>query len=512
MQLTRGSDPSPRGLWNLIHRSLFLVVSAVIWGAVGIKAAEQHSGFSVTSQISNGTEAETKPRVIVLTDITNEPDDEQSMVRLLSYSNGLDIEALIATTSCWLRDRTAPEKIIERIEAYGKVRPNLMKHAEGWPTAESLLELVWTGVPLFGMNGVGEGHDSKGSELIIDVVDREDDRPVYVSIWGGANCLAQALWKIRDTRSETELEKCVSKLRVYTISDQDNAGPWMRATFPDLFYIVSPGYQENNGDSYHFATWVGISGDEFHGRFRGPDFSIVDNPWLDKHIRNDHGVLGALHPHTKYLMEGDTPSFFWLIPNGLNEPEHPNWGGWGGRYELYLPPPKRYYHRPEIRPIWTDAQDEVQGVDGEWYTSNQATIWRWREGYQHDFAARMDWCVADEFSDANHAPKVVLYGDKSLKTIHVTAKPGAEVQLDARGTTDPDGDPISYHWYPYREVGTYPIEFGSRNFKLEGSDSAVATFVAPNTSEPKTIHIILEVKDGGQPALTSYRRTVVTIQ
>ena len=59
----------------------------------------------------------TKPRLLVLTDITNEPDDEQSMVRLLCYANELDIEGLIATTSCWLRNRTAPEKIVERIES-----------------------------------------------------------------------------------------------------------------------------------------------------------------------------------------------------------------------------------------------------------------------------------------------------------------------------------------------------------------------------------------------------------
>ena len=39
------------------------------------------------------------PRVVVLTDITNEPDDEQSMVRLLVYSNEFDIEGLIATSS-----------------------------------------------------------------------------------------------------------------------------------------------------------------------------------------------------------------------------------------------------------------------------------------------------------------------------------------------------------------------------------------------------------------------------
>ncbi len=456
------------------------------------------------------TQAE-KPRVVVLTDITNEPDDEQSMVRLLSYSNELDIEALVATTSCWLRDRTVPERIVERIEAFRLVRPNLMKHATGWPSADSLLAKVRSGIPKFGMKGVGEGQGSPGAQMLIDVVDRDDPRPVYISVWGGANCLAQALWEVRKNRSAEELAAFVSKLRVYTISDQDNAGPWMRNTFPDLFYVVSPGYEENDNGAYHYATWVGISGDKFHGRFQGPDFAIVDNPWLDKHIRQNHGPLGALHPQTEYLMEGDTPAFFWLIPNGLNHPEHPDWGGWGGRYELYQAPPKRYYHEPETRPIWTNAEDEVQGVDGLRYTSNQATIWRWREAYQNDFAVRMDWCVADEFGKANHAPQGVVQGDRSLQPIEIKVSPGSRVTLDARGSRDPDGQPISYHWFPYREVGTYPIQFDERNLEIHDRDKAVAYFTAPQVESLKTIHLILELKDQGEPVLTGYRRVIVTV-
>ena len=160
------------------------------------------------------------------------------------------------------------------------------------------------------MEGVGEGKDSTGSELLIKVVDAEDERPVWVLVWGGPNVLAQAMYKVKTTRSKEALGHFISKLRVYAISDQDDSGPWMRKTFPGLHYIASPGF--HSGGAYHFATWSGISGDHFHGRFVGADFTMVDNPWLEAHIKSK-GPLGDKYPLAKFLMEGDTPTFLYLI-------------------------------------------------------------------------------------------------------------------------------------------------------------------------------------------------------
>ncbi len=83
-----------------------------------------------------------KNRVIILTDIEADPDDTQSMVRLLFYSNVIDIKGLIATTSVWQKTRVVPESIIKVIQAYGKVQPNLNKHEAGFPEAEELLMKV----------------------------------------------------------------------------------------------------------------------------------------------------------------------------------------------------------------------------------------------------------------------------------------------------------------------------------------------------------------------------------
>jgi hypothetical protein len=443
---------------------------------------------------------EKKLRVLVLTDIENEPDDAQSMVRFLTYANQWDIEGLVATTSVHQKERVAPERIKQIVAAYGQVRKNLLRHEPGYPEAQYLTSIIKKGYPGFGMGAVGPGKDSEGSELIIAAVDKPDDRPVWIPVWGGANCLAQALWKVKMTRTPPEVDHFVAKLRVYTISDQDDTGPWIRKTFPTLFYIASPGYHA--AGAYHYATWSGISGDKFHGRFVGADFSLVDNPWLDEHIRKNHGPLGAQHPFTKFLMEGDTPSFLGLINNGLSSPEHPHYGSWGGRYEYYLPRTQKWFYEPETRPFWTDAVDEVRGVDGNYHTSNKATIWRWREAYQNDFAARMDWTIKS-YQEANHPPKAVLDHPNTLQ-----AKSGETVHLSGALSSDPDKNALTYAWIYYPEAGTYKSKDA---LALQDDKRAKTSFTAPKVSQPETLHLILAVTDDGKPALTRYQRVIVTV-
>ena len=135
-------------------------------------------------------DAEDKPRVIVLTDIENEPDDAESLVRFLTYSNQFDVEGIIATTSVWLRDKTAEWRIHEILEAYKEVQPNLLKHEEGYPSYEELRARTKVGIPEYGMKGVGEGKDSEGSDWIIQALKKDDPRPLWVLAWGGPNCLA----------------------------------------------------------------------------------------------------------------------------------------------------------------------------------------------------------------------------------------------------------------------------------------------------------------------------------
>jgi hypothetical protein len=450
-----------------------------------------------------------KSRLLVLTDIEADPDDTQSLIRLLLYSNEIDLEGLVATTSIHQRSRVAPESIRRVIGEYAKVRDNLALHDPAYPTAAALAKLVGTGQSGYGMAAVGPGKDTDGSRRIIAALEASDERPLWVAGWGGPNTLAQALLTIRATRAPQEARRLISKLRVYTISDQDDSGPWIRKEFPDLFYIVSPG-------GYGAATWTGIN-----NAVDGLANKTISNGWLAENIQQGHGPLGAAYPDVAYGMEGDTPSFLGLIPNGLNVPERPDWGGWGGRYALRLPDRRELDPDgftggvpvpAETRPIWTNATDRLTpyvakpfgravGQSERSYTGFRETLWRWRDDFQNDFAARMDWTVLPP-DKANHPPIVRLaHADR------LTVRSGDAVPLSALGTSDPDGDSLSYWWFQYPEAGTYTGAislWGAENLQVGG-------FTAPKVDSPQALHFILRVTDKGTPALSRYRRVVIKI-
>ena len=137
-----------------------------------------------------------------------------------------------------MKNKVRPDVIQTLIGAYELVLPRLLQHLPGFPSGESLRGVVVAGQPAYGMAAVGPDKSSEGADLIVRSAEKSDARPLWVLAWGGTNTLAQALQQARAAKSPAELDALIAKLRVYSISDQDDAGPWIRKEFPALHYIA----------------------------------------------------------------------------------------------------------------------------------------------------------------------------------------------------------------------------------------------------------------------------------
>lgn len=318
-----------------------------------------------------------RPRLCILTDIGGDPDDTQSMIRLMVYANEFEIEGLIASASGTVgelkKSITQPQLIRQVVETYDKVRPNLVKKAQGWPETADLLAKIKTGNPHRGRKFIGSGHDTEGSRWLAERIDAgKPERPLNIAIWGGQTDLAQALWHVKTERGNKGLAHFAARFRVYDISDQDRIADWMCSEFPGLHYILS---RPAAGADRREAT--------FRGMYLGGDEALTSLVWIDANIRSK-GSLGALYPVQTLtapnphgcLKEGDTPSWFFFLPAGGNDPHDPAKLGWGGQFQ--------------------------KSADG-WYTDPPATkanppresVNRWRPAFQADFAKRMSWCLPE---------------------------------------------------------------------------------------------------------------------
>ncbi len=408
-----------------------------------------------------------------------EVDDRSSMVRFLLYTCDINLQAIIQTNSVYQKSGHSKENWLEKeIDAYGQIYPNLIKQNPDYPSAAELKIKSFVGDEdidhLLNVTGKEKINAQKpggtieympdtwqntpGSDKIVQILLDKDTTPVYIESWGGGNTASKAFYKLK-TEYPDQYDRAISKVVMYNIWYQDNAGNYIETNHPKVTMIYCNAFN---------ATWA---------------YRIQTNTanFIKNGVKNNHGPLGALYPQA-YISEGDSPSFFYTMTNGLLNYENPGFGGWGGRFTKVDGLPN----------VYADAAD-----DGDINKS----IARWVNQVNNDFEARINWCIAEKYSEANHPPIIKLHeGDREVRS-------GQKVILNARGTRDPDGNKITFNWWQYKEAGTY-----NDTVTIKGGANTKASFIAPTVSSQKTIHIILEVTDKGTPALVSYRRIIITVK
>lgn len=433
-----------------------------------------------------------KPRIIVLTDVSTwETDDSESLVRLFSYADLFEIEGIVFTTG-WslssIRDDFF-QLIHNPLNAYEKDLPNLMKRSaqQGflkdeekqrigyWPSAEYLRSRVVYGSQNRGMKFIGEGNDSDGSRLIIEQAGKKDKRPLWVLLWGGGNTVAQAVWRVKQERSEADLQKFLKKICIYAITDQDrdqktpyedSSHLWLRKEFAGQLMFL-----------WDESAWLYQNGT---GRSNWQEY--------EENIQT-HGNLGKEYPKYKYGVEGDTPSFLYVMPNGLHDTQKPTQGSWGGFFEWGQGPDKQ-----------TDSYTNHQGKAQQTSRKYEAYFY---PAIFNDFATRMDW--ADK-GEGNRNPVINIKGTRTLEIAEYKVKVGEEFCPDATATYDPDSNQLNFKWWILPEAGTY-----QQTVYIELSNQARPILHIPTDAAGHTLHLICEVTDNGTPSLTSYRRLILHV-
>lgn len=433
-----------------------------------------------------------KPRIVVLTDIspvTVEPDDFESTIRLLVHADLFEIEALVASTG-WSNSggQERPDLIHHLIDAYEKDVPNLRQISDQqeyladescqqlgyWPSPGYLHSRTVLGSSKMGVSFIGKDNHSSGSELIITLADQQDERPLWVLVWGGGNTLAQSIWKVQQERTPEQLKAFLRKLRVYTITDQDRPQRGGSPEFSSHFWMRQK-FAEDLRFIWDESAW-GFQNDT--GRRNWAQYA--------EHVQN-HGNLGAVYPKYRYGVEGDTPSFLYVWPNGLNDPEQPGFAGWGGTFA-------RSVCRDSATIAFNNHAGRPREISRKYETRFYPAVF-------NSFAARMDWA---KDGTGNRNPVVTIDGDHGLASIQRAPAPGTAVTLDASASRDPDGDALKFSWWVLPEAGTYDQEV-----QISGADTARATIAVPSDAGARSIHVICEVTDDGTHPLTSYRRIIL---
>jgi hypothetical protein len=438
-----------------------------------------------------------RPRVIAMTD--GEVDDRCSMVRFLLHANNIEILGIIQTNSVYQKNGWVAEKWLEKqVDAYEQIYPNLAVHDSNYPKPETLRSKLFVGdneashitvdydspARIPGQKPTinpSNWKDTEGSDKIVEILLDKDPRTVHIQAWGGGNTAARAFYKLK-TQYPKDYKRAVSKVVMYHIWYQDGAGAYIEQYFPEVTMLLC----------HHFSgTWA----------YGAQNYT---KPFINELVKPN--PLGKYYTQD-YISEGDNPSFLYSLGNGLRSDENPTYGGWGGRFY------------------------KVEGFKNVYRDVDKASYLQWIEVANRDFETRLKWSITPKYEDANHHPIIKLTTHRDI-----TVKAGQNVKLNANIT---DNDPIdikggwermkavfeqqgisferysqmisqrpktSALWWQYKEAGTY-----SGIVNIGNAERNEIQFTAPKVKQKCTIHFILEAKDTGSPALTSFERVIVTV-
>lgn len=243
-----------------------------------------------------------KPRILVSTDIGGtDPDDNQSMIHLMMYSDRFDLEGLVSSPSF---GEGSKEEILRMIDLYAQDFPKLQQQLPDLLSPAALRSLCKQGSRT-AAGFQGYGRSTEGSRWIVECARRKSDRPLWVLVWGGLDDVAQALHDAPDI---------CSHIRVYWIGGPNkkwsiNSYVYIVENFPDLWII------ENNA-SYRGFISQGKRMDHYNAFY-----------YRDCIAGAGHMGSDFIHYYSGLVKMGDTPSLLYMLDGDPTDPTRESWGG-----------------------------------------------------------------------------------------------------------------------------------------------------------------------------------------
>lgn len=493
-----------------------------------------------------------KIRTIITQDA--EVDDQNSLRHFLFYANEVDLQGIIQTSSKfhWIGVPGAkkPEKseseqdfqsfeisgpfdrpyrwpgtdwMQKTIDDYAKDYPNLCKHADGYPAPDYLRSI--TKIGNIGYEGEIEA-PSDGSELIRKHILDDDERTLYLQVWGGCNTITRALMDIQKEYEQTpnwpKLHKKISEKVVITAcGEQDGTyRSYIAEEWPDILFVktlqmksyaypwfVMPESESKdtlkadfmkreilNGKSAlanGYCTW--LDGNYYEGEEQSSQFGAnpnIVNEWFGSH-------MGLSAPNQyDFLSEGDSPTFFALLNWGFRTLEDFSYGGIAGRYHKV---PEEFNSKGEALNIWNVSLDHFTGRDG--IEVELESMWPYVADIQRDFAARVDWASNDSFASAEHAPSLTIQ-----EGLDFTVSAGDTLTLHAAASTR-DAHSVSVSYRVYKEASASCAEAVSLSFQ----EGTAEISIPEQAKSGDRIHIVVKAQTDGHYKLTHYQQVILTV-
>lgn len=489
-----------------------------------------------------------KIRTIITQDA--EVDDQNSLRHFLLYCNEVELQGIVQTSSTfhWVGVPGAETRKIQMasemaeeeskgvydrpyrwpgtdwmfrvIDDYEKDYPNLIQHADGYPTPAYLRSITKVG----NIGYKGETQEStEGSELIRKAILDEDERRLYLQVWGGCNTIVRALMDIQAEYQNTPewasmYEKITEKVIITACGEQDEtyrtylAEEWPRIQFVKTLQMGSYAYPWRrmpegeskdtlradfmkreivNGKSAladGYCTW--LDGVYYEGEEPTLQFGT------DPSIHIDWFGTPAAEPYD-FLSEGDSPTFFPMFHWGFRTLENFSYGGIAGRYHLV---PDEVNTKGERLNLWDVSEDVFVDRYGEKHLTE--SMWPYVADIQRDFAARVEWASADSFEKGEHAPELRVKEGTDL-----SASAGERVTLHADAIS-PDGDAVNITFRVYADASGAWADAVC----LQVQDNTAVCTIPAQALLGDLLHIVVKAQAEGHHRLVHYQQVIITIK